>query len=117
MERQSRSRGQDLTFCPPDEGEEGFRHPNGAPEVHFRHLLVGLHAGELHVSKCRDARIVNQAPQACTGGDRTGSPQGSASGITRQPAAHPPRHFHSFSPHLGSFLSKAFKTCSRVTQE
>lgn len=51
-----------LTFCPPDEGEEGFRHPNSAPEVHFRHLLVGLHAGELHVSKRRDARIVNQAP-------------------------------------------------------
>lgn len=40
-----------LTFGPSDEGEKGFRHPHRAPEVHFRHFLVGLHAGELHLSE------------------------------------------------------------------
>lgn len=60
-----------LTFGPSDEGQKGFCHPHSAPEVHFCHLLVGLHAGELHISESRDARVVNQAPHAWTGWNRT----------------------------------------------
>lgn len=60
-----------LTFGPSDEGEKGFCHPHCAPQVHLCHLLVGLHASELHLPKCRDARIVHEAPHAWTGGNRT----------------------------------------------
>lgn len=65
MERQSGPGAGSGSLPPtfsPDEGGRLSVTPNSAPEVHFRHLLVGLHAGELHASKRRDARIVNQAP-------------------------------------------------------
>lgn len=56
-----------LTFGPSDEGEKGFRCPHCAPKVHFCHLLVGLHAGELHLPERGDAGVVNEAPHPWTG--------------------------------------------------
>lgn len=90
-----------LTFGPSDEGEKGFRHPHGAPEVHFCHFLVGLHAGELHFSESRDARIVNEAPQAWTGWNRTT--------VTMQPWPRTPPI--TLKPCLSSLLSLSLQTC------
>lgn len=105
-----------LTFGSSKEGKEGFRCPHCAPEVHFRHLLVGLHAGELHLPKCRDACIVNQPPHPWTGKDRTWSPHGKSFRHHPLPSVYSAPKCYLFSP-SSTPLAQSSQETSRVTHK
>lgn len=56
-------RRKSLTLWPPDEWQESFGGSHSAPQVHFSHLHVGVHAGELDFPKRGDPSVVNQPPE------------------------------------------------------
>ncbi|TRY89122.1 hypothetical protein DNTS_018060 [Danionella cerebrum] len=52
-----------ITFGSSDEWQEGFGDSDGSPEIDLGHLLVRVHARELHLAERGDAGVIHHRPQ------------------------------------------------------